>query len=824
MAANKTLDPTTCTTASEAFKYPLPQVRQFHRTLTSELDEKNARLRTLVGGSYRQLLGTAEMILQMRDDIGHVEDKLGRVGKGCGRGVVGGMATGLAKLQESGKGSKRATELEWYARMKALDMCALTVGRLLKRGDSESSNLKDEKGKNLVLAAKVLVLSRLLAKSVDIVISQRSTQDKEAADEIKKKLKTLRRRLEKAVDRTLEKTGDNRDDLIQALCAYSLATSYGAKDVLRHFLDVRGRAMTLLFDAEGDQKAEATGVVRALELYTKTLLDVQALVPRRLSEALASLKVKPLLKDQTVRGLEGLRLDVCEKWFGDEILFFMPYIRHDDLEGLHAVSMLRGWAKEASEVMLQGFATTLNQMPEFKSVVYLRTKILEIWIKEGGKAKGFDPSILLDELRKVVNDRLVELLQSRISKLRLISTEVEATLSSWQANITDKQKSLWDESMLEMEITNGASLFKQGIISRTYGRNDAVSRVHRGYQTWRHLVDEIITVIDDLKKQKWDDDLEDIEDDLSLESRSTLLSTDDPQMLQDHLDSSLKNSYKELHDRLASLLSVYEESEQCGQISVYLLRIIRDIRSELPKNAALRHFGLSLVPTLHEQLAATTYSHSVEVFVKSLRKTRVAGRTLWEGEPELPVQPSPSTFKLLYSLATAMAQIGCDLWSPAAIAVLKRHLSLELVSRWSTALKEQNGAKDSKESKINGTTTNGDVATKEPAEEVEGVESPELDEETSGADGKESTEAANVAAMADVKAQADLHIQSLFDVLVLQNAFEISNSNTSPEDGLRELENALGSQTDLDAASITRLQQVAKDYWKRTSLLFGLLG
>ena len=90
--AAKALDPSTCPSAAEAFKHPLPQVRQFHRSLTTELDGKNARLRTLVGGSYRQLLGTAEMILQMRDDIGAVEDKLGRVGKGCGRTVVSDMA------------------------------------------------------------------------------------------------------------------------------------------------------------------------------------------------------------------------------------------------------------------------------------------------------------------------------------------------------------------------------------------------------------------------------------------------------------------------------------------------------------------------------------------------------------------------------------------------------------------------------------------------------------------------------------------------------------------------------------------------------------
>lgn len=558
MTTNKTLDPSTCTTASEAFKYPLPQVRQFHRSLTVELDEKNARLRTLVGGSYRQLLGTAEMILHMRDDINVVEDKLGTVGKGCGRGAVNSIAAGLGKLREHGKDERHGEELRWVARMKVLGMCAVIVGRLLKR-TSSMEIVEGGKGRNLVLAAKVLVLSRLLEKSVGDAVVKRSKADKEAVESVKRKLAASRRRLRRSIERTLEVIGDdNREDLVQALCAYSLATSSGAKDVLRRFLDIRGGAIALSFEEDRQQKSP--GYVRALELYARTLQDVQALVPRRLSEALASLKTKHLLKDESLRNLEGLRLDVCEKWFGDETLFFTPYIRHDDLEGPHAVSMLKAWAKQASEIMMQELARSLDQITEFNAVIEMRTRMLEIWIKEGGKARGFDPSVLLDALRKVVNDRLVQLLESRVSKLHLVTTEVEGTLGTWRNGITDHHEYLWDESIADLEIQNGATHFKQAILSRTYGRNDAVSRACRGYQTWHHLVDEITVVIDQLRKQRWDDDLEDIEDDLALESRNTLLSTDDPQMLQDHLDATLSKGYSDLHEKFASLLSTYHES------------------------------------------------------------------------------------------------------------------------------------------------------------------------------------------------------------------------------------------------------------------------
>jgi hypothetical protein len=724
------------------------------------------------------------MILQMRADIGDVEDKLGRVGKGCGRGVVGSMASGLGKLQDRDRGGKPTEGLEWTARMKVLDMCGLVVGGLLRK----NADLEDGSGRNLVLAAKVLVLSRLLTKGVVDSPSQ-SPDERSSVEDVKRKLASLRKKLSTAIKRTLKQTAadNNRDPLIQALSAYSLANSSGAKDVLWYFLHVRGDAIALAFEAASDSIQDSSAVLRSLELYTQTLLDVQALVPRRISEALAALKIKPLLKDEAVRDLEGLRLDVCEKWFGDEILFFIPYIRHDDLEGEYAVNMLKVWAKKASEVVLEGLTKRLEQMAEFKSVVDLRTEILEIWIKDGGKAKGFNPSIFLESLRKAVNSRMVQLLESRVSKLHLVATEIEATLGSWTKGITDTQESLWDEVMLETEISNGAVLFKKGVLARTYGRNNAVSRAFRGYQTWRHLVDEITAVLDQLKKQRWDDNLEDIEDDLSLESRNTLLSTEDPQMLQDHLIESLSKAYSDLHEKIASLLAAYEDSEYVGQISVYSLRVVRDIRSELPTDLSLQTFGLSLVPALHRRLATTVSEASLEEFGRSFAKTRVAGRALWEGDPELPVQPSPDTFKFLHSLVLAMAKVGADLWSPTAVRVLKRHIRAELGGRWPAALKAQ----EQKSSQVNGHAANGEFDTK---------------------DSPNATQHGTT---------KEVLTQTLFDVFFLQSSLDLSER--SSEDELKALENTIESKIDLDPGSGKRLQQAAKEYWKKTSLLFGLL-
>ncbi|RFU32234.1 hypothetical protein B7463_g4110, partial [Scytalidium lignicola] len=799
MAANKTLDPSTITKASEAFVHPLPQIRQFHRALTTELDEKNARLRILVGGSYRDLLGTAEMIMHMRNDVAVVEDKLGKVGRGCGRGVLGGMVGGLGKLEGRRREEGSAGVLGWAAKMKVLGMCGVVLGRLLRKvGDGfGAAGAKNGRGHNLILAAKVWVLSRLLLKSLsDSAAASGQVEDKELVEESRKRIDGLKRRLLRAINRTLEKVGEkdenqengNRDSLAQALCAYSLATSSGAKDVLKHFLQRRIEAMAMTFEDQEDLPHNVTpGVLKALKLYTQTILDVQALVPRQLSEVLASLKAKPLLKDESIGELEGLRLDVGERWFGDEILFFTPYIRNDDLEGAEAVEILKSWVKKASEVIITGFNDVLEQMTEFKAVVELRTKVLEVWILDGGKPRGFDPSVMLNSLRDAINARLIQLLQAKTNMLHLIGTEIESTLDTWQPGETDKHQSLWDDDILEMDIGGGATLFKKSVIARTYGRNDSVLRVFTAYQTWYHLVDELTNSIDQLRRQRWNDNLEDIEDDDSIESRQQLLSSEDPQMLQNELDAGLEIAFTELHKKVTGFWTRFKESENIGQISMYILRILRDIRSELPKNNALQTFGLSIVPSLHQELASTVAADSIKQFAKSFNRKKVVGRSLWEGTPELPVQPSPATFKFFYNLSKAMADAGADLWSPSAIDFFKKHLRLEIGDAWKLAL----------DSQVQSESKEDNPPDSDAALETEKVQK------------------------TDAEKRKEVLIQWLFDIFVLESSLE--SSSLPAVDKLEKLEKTISSQLELDSASRKRLQQGSKEYWKRTNLLFGLL-
>jgi hypothetical protein len=138
-----------------------------------------------------------------------------------------------------------------------------------------------------------------------------------------------------------------------------------------------------------------------------------------------------------------------------------------------------------------------------------------------------------------------------------------------------------------------------------------------------------------------------------------------------------------------------------------------------------------------------------------------------------------------------MSKAGGDLWSPAAVAVLKMNLREAVAAKWGEALTAK--------ADTNG-ITNGD----KPANREDTM------------DGEEKTAQVEVVAGKN----DDVLIQTLFDILLLQNAFEVHNSTV---DELVKLGESVEKKVELDAAAKKRVLSAAKEYWKRTSLLFGLL-
>ncbi|KAI1816788.1 hypothetical protein GGS20DRAFT_575265 [Poronia punctata] len=795
-----TPDTSTLTSSAQIFTtYTLPQIRAIHKTLHTEIDEKSARLRTQVGTSYRQLLGTADTIVQIRGDMLAAQQVLGHMGGQCGRTIVDRKVTSLARFR--GDEDADAT-LSQTARVKILRACGLAVSRLLKTGAGK--DVEGGKGDRLVLAAKVFVLSRLLVSSFgDLKILDDEVRS--AVEGAKKSLDGLRRKLVRAVEKVLQRTGEGADitAIIKALAAYSLASSSGTRDVLRRFLSIRAEAITYEFDNEEHEKDRGTGnVLRGLELYTKTLVDVQALVPNKLPDALLELKRRPLLEDASLRSLEGLRLDVYERWCGDEIRYFTPFIRHDDLDGIQAREMLTNWAKKGEEAVLGGLGNTLEHVTEFKAILDLRTSTLQQWIKDGGKAKGFDPSDMLDSLRDAINSHLLRLVETKVAKLKLVGSEMAATLEAWKPGVTDRQRGLWDDEMLTMDFSLGAAQVTQEVVSRVYGRNDAVARAVTSFESWYNIVDNVGELVEQLRRQRWDNDVDEIEDEDVIEERQTLLSKDDPQLLHTRLNDSLTKAFEDLNTQLTELWKGQKDGTNNGQIAMYILRIMRDIRSRLPPLEGVQSFGLDNVPSLHERLARHVALAPCEEFATTgLAQKRVAGRALWEGEPALPAQPSSSTFKLLQNLSESMGEAGVDLWTPAAVNTIKRTFGRQLAEVWHKELAAETPDSD---------TTKPTVDAEEDGEDDPGEEDEEED------DSKETSDQHK-----DTTPNKDIIVQWLFDINLLQQYLAVHDGDS---DGpLKELASEMLKRSDLDEEAQRRLVKSSQEYWKRTSLLFGLL-
>ncbi|KAK4196521.1 hypothetical protein QBC40DRAFT_6964 [Triangularia verruculosa] len=797
------------TTSPMIFSSPaftLPAIRSLHKSLHLAIDDKSSRLRTQVGGSYRELLGTADTIVAMKTEIESVQQTLSDMGYKCGRGVVGQKMEALGKFTSDTAGDKAEK-----GRERLLGGCMGQLDAILRNKEDRS-----KRGERLETGARLFVLGRLLLAS-GLGKDEREQQRRRRVLEKQHKV-----RLMGGIDAVLRKyhkpgskdKQEREGALLMALSAYALATSSGTRDVLGYFLRVRGEAIALALEVDEEERAARNpdDVLRALGLYTQTLQDVQALVPGKLADALQRLKKEKLLENQELLRMEGLRLDVYKRWCGDEIQFYTPFIRHDDLDGKTAREMLFGWAEKGKKVVLAGLENTLKEMSEFKAIVELRTDVLKLWISEGGKARGFDPAEVLDEIREAVNKHMLRVLEQKVAKLRLVGSEVSAAVEAWKEGRSDQHESLWDMDSYDTDLSNGAAQFTQHVVARLYGRNDAVSKAVASYKSWFRVIDDVGTVVDQLKRQRWDNDVDEIEDEETIEERQQLLAKDDPATLSKHLNQSLVESFKKLDENLSTLWKEQQESPNKGHIAMYFLRVLRDIRSRLPDHAEVKGFGLEAVPSLHEALVSAVIISPVDEFATvALMRRTVVGRSLWEGEPALPSSPSPGAFKFLRNLVGAMGDAGVDLWSPTAVSVLKKALRKQLAEVWLETVSKLSEVPESDAKTEVEETSKPDAEMASQSDTEEGSKS-----DTEGKEPEEETP--ETQAKPDIEQHRDLLVQWLYDIHYLSAFIGTDDSFTS-------LSETILSKTDLENSTTAkqRLVKASQDYFKRTGLLFGLL-
>ena len=769
--------------------------------------------------SYRELLGTAETIIEMDGKIQKVEAHLGNLGERCNTRLLEkktsnltrwDMAVGAVGIfnginrQILSKLINFRIDTERYvlaSQLAVLRSCPEAISRLLKGSSS------------VLLAAKVLVISRLLHTK----LSQRS-RPPPYLETLRNRLAALRRRILATIDKSMKSPGLIKEALVEAMCAFSLATSSSPTDVLRHFHHVRMEAIS----EQGREKLHShEGVLDAMRLYISTLKDTRAIFPGSLSQALEGLKAEPLLKNQDLHSLLELNLDLHERWIEDDVKTFTPYIRLDDLQKSDSEKMLRQWARRALSSLINDLRNDLEGFTDTLAIMDLRRQLFELWFSNQHQCTGVEPSEVIDGLRDVINTRWTSIIETQLSSLEGLGLMIRKIVQNWPRNTVSMNQSLWSSTVLSMDVSHGGSAFREALIAKSRGIDDVLREVFDRYTVWLNSVETIGATIAKMQALKWEDAVSNIEEeDDSLNDKQILLSGDNPQVLQKQCSNSVQTSFHRLETILESVAEGLDELSD-GSRAVFLLRAWRDIRQRMPKSYQHRNLGLKSIVMLQKVVAKTVLRDPIQRgkkrIAKVTRQNKVPGKPLWEGDPSLPILPSPWVFRLLRDVISAMAEIGSDMWSTDATNTLKKELrSMIVVSiEDSSSRAPQPSGHTVDTSNIDGDGFGEGAASdsvSHSGQQTMSQKDATPDNLTNGA----------VHEVVEGVKSPEVKIQQAFDLLYLSHATSLKPSE-QVVDAYASLQSTLQTDLDLAPESLNRMKRAAEDYWKRTSLLFALL-
>ncbi|KAF1937237.1 hypothetical protein EJ02DRAFT_426793 [Clathrospora elynae] len=788
--ATEAPDPRTFQSWEDAFQYPIPIVRKLEQQLRNNADENREKLRSLVGASYRNLLDTAETIIDMEVRMEQVESKLSKVGQSCNSRGVERISNNAGKMETHIRG-RDAERYTFASQLSVLRNAPLVMTRLMK---IEGSYL---------LIAKLLVVSRLLHKALG------QSNKPPIVDQLWVRLLSVRRKLLRRIDKRLSSTNGQPASLVESMCAYALATSSTPSDVLNHFLKVRLDRMNSELKKGGDELARHG--ITALKLCIQTCLDTQTIFPRRLAEVLGKLKAHPLIQDPDVRGLYELNLDVHDRWLGEEARNYTPWPRHDELQRPEAEKILHRWSKDAVAAFLKGVKKALQGEERLKEVASLRQELIETWILSGSRIAGVKSANVLDDLRDTMNEKLESIVRSRTEGLQTVTSELTSRLDTVSSSKDIPTLSLWDTTTQASDLGNGAQTFKSTILNTYQGRDQSVISVTSAFEKWMESVLEVKGIVKSMKEARWDDtfadDVDDDSDDELGDSKQALLSDDDPKLLEEATQEALSEAMQNLGRSFSRIVKKSEDEDTSDSVqkAAFLLRVVREIGDRLPrlrlqeKSTPLASpFTSEILQPLHSALAShivrpTTQAYHISLAIST--KARTNGHILWEGHPPLPSQPSSSAFRFLRELEKSMGSLGSDIWTPGCVAVLRSEVSKEVSSVIET--------------RVDAVTAH-DLENNEPIaiandEEVEANEDTSVDEVVAPSSNAQELKAQKLK-------------QLLFDLLYIQRF--VGNSDEEEKSTLL-VEKA--KMADLDEAAMSRLRKNAADYAKKTYLLFALL-
>jgi len=810
MATMQAPNPRDFTSADQAFAYPLPVVRKLEQQLRSSIADNKDKLRSLVGASYRDVLSTADRIVEMNSEMQRLDGVLGGIGRRCNASAIERVA-GNQRLLSGSRREDLGAKRKVAAEVALLQRVIGVAGRMVRKGEG------------VLVVAKLLVLARLLHGSL-----AKGGEKVAMLESLRNNVATLRRKLMAVIDRQVTDGKVERMRLIDLLTAFSLATSSTPTDVLRHFLSVRQSVMKELIENSSERKQEA--IVKTLDLLFTTLEQVQTIFPKRMADSLARLKLTRLLQDTDVRAIAELDLDLYERWIADDVRKYTSWPRHDELQISQARQMVEPWTLTTSQIVQEGIRNVTAALDDNGEVVRMREQVIKHLLGSPRNMMSLDKESMLESFRGVFMKRLENVMESRS---KAVCTVVAQALEQKQA--PSKSPSLWHSSMADFELGRGAHKFRSEIVARSLGKDQNLQRLTSSLK-WSRSLEDMRKTIKDMRSTRWEEDLDlDEDDDLEAGKYQDSLGKEDPNALSLRLDSTVKGAFEDTITLLGDAVTTEGTSDD-GERYIFLFRLTREVARQpnFPSAADAYH-------TLLEKLYTTIAAHIAGQSLQYLRKrsdqdpsipfNRTPALILWEGTPQLPVQPSPASIRLLHELRKVMQGAGPDLWTKSAVDAVKKVIQSKIAASIKTVVVDvaqpviastvereaETVPKSSEDVPTNGQDAHegneNDVTTKKVADEKKEDEQEKSTEATT----------AEVSTQDAALSQRQIATQALYDVLYLQKLLAITPMAKDDRNDVQDVVDALKEKSGVETASMERLQRSSMDYYKKTYLLFAIL-
>ncbi|KAF3229308.1 hypothetical protein TWF106_004226 [Orbilia oligospora] len=809
----------------DAFQHPVASVRGTEKQLRVALQEKKEGLRALVGESYRDLLKTAERIIEMNDSIQRVEFHLSQASKQCNYGTLQKKAANAVTMKEN-EDNKDRTNRVTAAELAVLSNCPVAISRTLSRDKAP------------LVAAKLYILARLLRRSVSEKIKSPFITS------LEKQLSGLRVTILRDLEHELCKLDADSSKILQCLGAYSLITSSSASDTFMYFQNLRLNAVVSLLRQD---TVSAETILEAIRLVNENLRLSTHLFPRRLSDTLTTLKIKPIFQEPAIHDILELNMAVHGNWISESIRKYTPWLKTDDLSNDGCKAEISSKLGTTLRAIFDGLEKAVKVVNQVESLVQIRYNILAASRGVMGRTSDLNSEDLkqsLSKIREIVNTRIREVLNGDIGGIGVLGSE----LSTLVANSTTRKRepASWSSMLSSFENAKGGRNLKAMVRAVNHSDKSGLRAIRLRHAKWVSNIASNYSHIRKMAEERdWDPDNDDDDDEIDAPESLKEMNNKDTESLLSIYSEGLLEGYRLLETNLSTLVDgmrqTDEEAESTLPIenSCIALRFITVIRNTSLQYANtniidLSWFGKDATSRLYEFLAKGVAKKALRGFGKDLSRRKwtsdVSFDSLWEGSPKLPVQPSPLVFKFLRALVQSMNDIGADVWSRDAADTLKRNVAKsiweELEASLVSAEKQTNGVSDlgidTKETKNDESKNEGEDAKGEDAkgEDAKG-------EDAKGEDAKGDKEADPSPSL-----KREQVLQTYFDTTYLDNAFrtarrrDVGGDEKNKESTIVlswEFVERTREKISIETDERERMSRSAEDYWRRTSLIFGVL-